>query len=377
MHASGLAVFTELISRETLLTDWPQASEVTERVPIYEGDRVRQAVSDPSARLALCLEWASLLDTGPGVFAIRAAVADLAVLNRATDIFSAIIDEQRQSGSGSGDHFAKPGANDRVWNSLEKHALRDPENFVAYYSSTPIALAAEAWLGPASQMTAQVNRVNPGGGAQVPHRDYHLGFMSPTEANRFPVAVHAMSPLLTLQGAIAHCDMSVDSGPTMYLPYSQQVRDGYVVFGEPDYQKTFSERYVQIPLWAGDAMFFNPALMHGAGQNRTTNVLRMANLLQISSAFGRAMEFVDRDAIVSAIYPVLVGNPAFDAQEIEAIVSASADGYPFPTNLDLDPRRDGLAPPSQADLFREALQNRWSADELTAALGSYRARRGS
>ena len=31
-------------------------------------------------------------------------------------------------------------------------------------------------------------------------------------------------------------------------------------------------------------MFFNPALFHGAGTNRTSDVRRMANLLQISSA---------------------------------------------------------------------------------------------
>ena len=31
-----------------------------------------------------------------------------------------------------------------------------------------------------------------------------------------------MSPVLTLQGAVAHCDMPIESGPTMLLPYSQR-----------------------------------------------------------------------------------------------------------------------------------------------------------
>ena len=51
-------------------------------------------------------------------------------------------------------------------------------------------MAAEAWLGPAYQMTAQINRVNPGGAAQNPHRDYHLGFMTVAQAAAFPAHTH-------------------------------------------------------------------------------------------------------------------------------------------------------------------------------------------
>ncbi len=52
-------------------------------------------------------------------------------------------------------------------------------------------------------------------------------------------------------------------------------------------------------------MFFNPALLHAAGSNRSGDTRRMANLLQISSAFRRAMETVDRERVVTAIYPAL------------------------------------------------------------------------
>ena len=67
----------------------------------------------------------------------------------------------------------RPGAG-----ALDKFAVRDPEAFAAYYGNDVIALVSEAWLGPAYQVTSQVNVVNPGGTAQVAHRDYHLGFMS-------------------------------------------------------------------------------------------------------------------------------------------------------------------------------------------------------
>ena len=101
-------------------------------------------------------------------------------------------------------------------------------------------LIAEAWLGPGYQVTSQVNVVNPGGRAQVAHRDYHLGFMSEEQSQAFPAHVHRLSPVLTLQGAVAHCDMPVMTGPTMYLPHSQKYLPGYLAMPEAG-QETLSD----------------------------------------------------------------------------------------------------------------------------------------
>ena len=71
---------------------------------------------------------------------------------------------------------------------------------------------------------------------------------------------------------------------------------------------------MQLPLAKGDAAFFNPALLHGAGTNQDgRRTRRMANLLQISSAFGRAMETVDRTAASRALFPVLAARLAAGA----------------------------------------------------------------
>ena len=178
---------------------------------------------------------------------------------------------------------------------------------------------------------------------------------------RFPAHVHAVSPTLTLQGAVAHCDMPVETGPTLLLPFSQQVFDGYLSFSRPEYQAWFAEHHVQLPLSKGDLVFFNPAVMHGAGTNHTSDIFRMVNLLQVSSAFGRAMETVDRTRMVRALYPVLKSPAA--SVTIDNVIAASAEGYPFPTNLDSNPPVGGLAPRSQADYLRECLaQNSSDAD---------------
>ena len=114
---------------------------------------------------------------------------------------------------------------------------------------------------------------------------------------------------------------------------------------------------MQLPLHTGDAAFFNPALFHGAGTNRSTDVRRMANLLQVSSAFGRAMETVDRARVVEAIHPALVAarSAGMQPREIGNVVAASAEGYAFPTNLDRDQPVDGMSPRTQAELVTDSL----------------------
>ena len=208
------------------------------------------------------------LTDGPGVVAIRGAFPDTAVVDRATAAFDAMIADEQAAGGAKGDHFAKAGANDRVWNALEKLAVRDPATFVDYYANDVIALVSRAWLGPGYQVTSQVNVVRPGGQAQDPHRDYHLGFLENDVVEQYPTHVHLLSPVLTLQGAVAHSDMPVESGPTMYLPYSHQYAPGYLAWRLPEFREYFVDHHVQLPLAKGDAAFFNPALFHGAGTQR-------------------------------------------------------------------------------------------------------------
>jgi ectoine hydroxylase-related dioxygenase (phytanoyl-CoA dioxygenase family) len=311
-----------------------------------------------------------LLSRGPGVLALSGAFDDVALIDATTEQFRNMIDVERATGAG-GDHFAKPGANDRVWNALEKLCARAPELFAAYYANDMLALVCEAWLGPSYQVTSQINCVNPGGEAQIAHRDYHLGFMNAQQAGAFPAHVHRLSPVLTLQGAVAHVDMPLESGPTLYLPHSHKYLPGYLVAGQAQFQAYFEEHCVQLALHKGDAVFFNPALMHAAGTNRSKDVRRLANLLQISSAFGRAMETVDRTRMSRRLYPVLkqkVAAGAMSLNQARRAVTACAEGYAFPTNLDRDPPLGGLAPESQQGLMMRALSEDWPVERFEDAL---------
>src|SRR3954466_12374415 len=374
----SLEDFRAVVETSTDLADYPYADEVRENVLVYDS-QLREHVTTPEGRRDVQAELARALTDGPGIVVFAGAFPDTTVVDRATAVFQAMIAEQKAAGVVGGDHFAKPGANDRVWGALDKFAVHDPEAFADYYGNDVLALVAEAWLGPGYQVTSQVNVVNPGGKAQVAHRDYHLGFMSEEQSRAFPAHVHRLSPVLTLQGAVAHCDMPVVTGPTMYLPHSQKYAPGYVAFHLPEFTAYFDEHFVQLPLQKGDAAFFNPALFHGAGTNRSADVRRMANLLQVSSAFGRAMEAVDRTAMCRALFPVLLAQQAADTDEqtLRNVVAASAEGYAFPTNLDRDQPIGGLAPETQAELVWQALQEGGTPDALDAELPAQAERHAS
>lgn len=375
-HLCRIDDFVAIIEQPTPTPEF--ASRLEQRVPVFEASHLRAVITDAASQRAVRDVLAEVLDHGAGIFVIAGAF-DHAVVDRATSAFEAMIEQQHREGRAVGDHYAKPGANDRVWNAIEKLAVEAPDVFVDYYANDMAALGALAWLGPNYQISSQVNVVNPGGEAQRPHRDYHLGFMTDDQAESYPAHTHRLSPMLTLQGAVAHCDMPVETGPTMYLPFSQQYELGYLAWRNPDFIAHFDEHHTQLPLAKGDIVFFNPALFHAAGSNVTADVRRMANLLQISSAMARAMETMDRIRMTNAVYPVLLDRQAagIEADALGNALTAVADGYAFPTNLDNDPPLGGLTPPSHLDILRDALTEGASPEELAARLDALATRRRS
>jgi ectoine hydroxylase-related dioxygenase (phytanoyl-CoA dioxygenase family) len=374
-----LADFVDLVSQKTDLAEYPYAAAVEQNLLIYDGARLRKELSRPAARLRVEAELARALLDGPGIVVLAGAFDDPWVVDRATRQFEAIIATQRAADNATGDHFAAAGQNDRGWNVLEKLALRAPEVFADYYANNLIAAVCRAWLGPGYQVTSHINVVNPGGAAQTAHRDYHLGFVSAEQAERFPAHVHRLSPVLTLQGAVAHTDMPAETGPTTYLPHSQKYLPGYLAWRLPEFGEYFEASRVQLPLAKGDAVFFNPAVFHAAGANRTAAVRRMANLLQVSSAFGRAMEAVDRGAMSVAVLPALqaMAHGGAPPTAIGNVIAACAEGYAFPTNLDLDQPAGGLAPPTQAEILSRAVTEGWTRQQLETELQAWSARRRS
>ena len=365
-QAVRLADFSALCAQQFNTEDYPLCAQVLNNVPIYQAGTLRNG-----ERLRVMNELHRLFRDGPGVMVVRQAYEDLAVVDRHSQVFEAIFAHEAAQGVAA-DHFAQAGSNGRIWNSLQKAALQSPESFAEYYANPLLGLIAEAWLGPSFQMTAQVNVVHPGGQAQQPHRDYHLGFQTTEVVERFPLPLHLLSQYLTLQGAVAHSDMPLESGPTQLLPFSQQYPLGYLAWRCAEFIDYFQQHAVQLPLNKGDLLFFNPALFHAAGTNRTPDRQRMANLLQISSAFGKPMEALDRDRMMLAVYPVLLANPALNA---EAVIACTADGYAFPTNLDTDPPLHGLAPQTGQQLMQQALDERWPYSDFAAAVAQLRAKR--
>lgn len=138
---------------------------------------------------------------------------------------------------------------------------------------------------------------------------------------------------------------------------------------------------MQLPLSKGDMLFFNPALFHAGGENRTcgdTAVRRTVNLFQVSSAFGRQMETVNRVRMSKALYPTLRrrrGSAGHDERSEDCAIAACAEGYQFPSNLDLDVPEGSVAPLSQAQLFKKALREDLEPEAFFAMLDQQAAKK--
>ncbi|WP_299428116.1 phytanoyl-CoA dioxygenase family protein [uncultured Shimia sp.] len=367
--------FETCLEQVTRPENVPLAMAIEKNIPVYDGGKLQAALEGESRRSVMA-EWARVLRSGAGIVVLKGAYRDTRVLDEATEIYERIIEQEKQNSGGGADHFAASGANDRIWNSLQKLCEAVPVVFMRYFANPAIAAVCEAWLGPNYQMTAQVNLVHPGGAAQQAHRDYHLGFQTADVSAAYPAHVHEVSPVLTLQGGVAHCDMPLESGPTKLLPFSQTYKPGYAAWRREDFRAVFEERCVQLPLSKGDAVFFNPALFHAAGANSSADIHRFVNLLQVSSAFGRAMETVDREKMCRLVFPHAVrasSEGTLTQTELSAAIAATAEGYSFPTNLDRDPPSNGLAPETQAAFFQRAIEEGLSVEQFCARLTQMKA----
>ncbi|KAJ5176174.1 uncharacterized protein N7482_002051 [Penicillium canariense] len=394
-HESSIQLdeFQQICSRSVDAWTYPLACAVGQNVPIYDLAALDATHVTAETLSHLQDEWHHILHSGPGVFVLRGMYAPAQygpTLSATNDAFDRIIARERASNHSKGDHFAASGSNDRIWNAFSKHGLEDPSSFADYYANPWLATVCSAWLGPGYRVTAQVNAVHPGGAAQEAHRDYHLGFMEADACAGFPAATQRASQFLTLQGAVAHTDMPVSSGPTRFLPFSQTYPPGYMAWRRPEFRAFFQAHYVALPLALGDGVFFNPALFHAAGANVMDRddggFRRVANLLQVSSAFGKPMECIDAIPLVDCCWDALLaryqaaGKKVADrdldprhwsrpAREIRALVQALAEGYPFPTNLDRrPPAPGGMAPESEQDVLLRGLAGGWGRAEMVATL---------
>ena len=362
--------FEKLIKQKIDPSSLQHSSEIINNIPIYNMDLLRKSLSDENKRLLLMAEWAYIFSQSSGVLVLKNSYEDTSPIDQATKIYEKIIIEEKEKNIGGSDHYAKPGANDRIWNSLQKLCEKDPLVFAKYFGNEVIATVCESFLGPAYQMTSQINLVHPGGEAQRPHRDYHLGFQSKEALQNFPSHAHGISNYLTLQGAIAHVDIEIESGPTKVLPFSQLYNQGWFAWRHKSFIECFEKNFIQLPLNKGDTIFFSPALFHAAGTNTTKNVERMVNLLQVSSPFGRTMETINRKDMVKKIFPTLIKiykNKEMKEKDIIAAINACAEGYAWPTNLDFDPPSNKL-PETQQSLFINALKENWTNEEFLIKL---------
>jgi ectoine hydroxylase-related dioxygenase (phytanoyl-CoA dioxygenase family) len=375
-HQLDISIFNTLCQQKTHKSTYPLASSIQKNVPIYNGSDLRLSIG-----LGIIQEYKNeftyVFKEGPGALVIKNFYDNNNDVDQMSQTFHKLLEQQ---GKGAGDHFANEGENGRIWNVFEKSAMYDSSSFIQYYKNPLLQMVAQSWLGPNYQVTTQLNVIYPQGKAQQPHRDFHLGFQENEEIQRYPLHMQKMSQYLTLQGGVAHVDIPLEAGPTQLLPFSHQYDLGYLAWRDPVFIEYFNENHVQLPLEKGDALFFNPALFHAGGENKTSNINRSVNLIQVSSAFSKPMETVDLYKIVLTIYPELLSlyqRKLLAGLALDSILTASCDAYSFPTNLDTDSPIGSMAPQTVKELTHEALRQNWELSIFKDKLLEHKQKRQS
>ncbi len=183
------------------------------------------------------------------------------------------------------------------------------------------------------------------------------------QLERYPAT--CPSPLrrrLTLQGAIAHCDMPIESGPTQLLPYSQLYLPGYLAALLEDFRDYFEAAFRATAAGKGRHDLFQSRVVSRGGDqpdDRTSRAspicFRSAPAMAARSRSSTARASANACSPCSRKWRRRGGSTA---REVEDVIAATGEGYPFPTDLDVDSPLSGLAPASQQDIMREALKQR-------------------
>ena len=249
--------------------EYPRAGRFEFGIPVYDSQTFRVATEDPDESIGVRAELATALLRGPGIVVISGAVAP-DVVDRATTAFLAMIAEQRASGR---DRRRPLRRARRQRPGLERDARSSPSPTLRRSSTTTPATPSASWPRRGSVPATRSPRRSTSSIRVDRHRRRTAittsASSSDAVAAQYPAHVHRLSPMLTLQGAVAHCCMPVESGPTMYLPHSQRYELGYLAWRRDDFIEYFHDHHVQLPLEPGDGVFFNPAVFHARGTNRT------------------------------------------------------------------------------------------------------------
>ena len=157
----NLSDFREILDQDLAVESVPNAAEIENNIPIYDIKALHKVFQSKELRIELMAEWAWVLRESSGAIVLRGAYQDTSAIDEATELYQKIIASEKLNSGGGADHFATAGANDRIWNSLQKLCETSPDVFLRYFANVPIQTACEAWLGPNYQMTAQVNLGTP------------------------------------------------------------------------------------------------------------------------------------------------------------------------------------------------------------------------
>ena len=131
----NLVDFQKIIDQNLAIDAVPNAKEIQNNIPIYDIEELKVFFKDEVLKNELMAEWAWVLRESSGVIVLRNAYRDTSAIDEATQLYQGIIADEKIKNGGGADHFAAAGANDRIWNSLQKLCESSPDVFLRYFAN--------------------------------------------------------------------------------------------------------------------------------------------------------------------------------------------------------------------------------------------------
>ncbi len=127
-----LEEFRTSVARRSAREEFPLAADFQRDVPVYDcRTRIRDLGSDTDYLAAVQAEWAAVWLNGPGIVVLKKGQPDTGLVDETSEVFRALIAEQKAAGQAAGDHFAKPA---RCWIFLEP---RPSERWLRLFGDRP------------------------------------------------------------------------------------------------------------------------------------------------------------------------------------------------------------------------------------------------
>lgn len=221
----------------------------------------------------------------------------------------------------------------RLWNFYSDLSQYDIKTWIDYFGDKNLYNLLSLWMGAYLRYSAQVNILKKGYLGHWIHQDYPVGLYSKDFVKKLSPVQYQSIQHFSLQVLIAHDEMTPSNGALKVLPASQLWSQAQIInFSSNSFTEFFNTECHEICMSPGDALFYNPHLIHCTG-DLNDGEQRRAALILATSPFLVPMEKTNFSCIQEQLDPYLKSQLVMNKiskEDVKRLLQISSDPCQFP-----------------------------------------------